>query len=115
SFVCAPDESVNPVPYFFNAGLVAYGFLPSRPRDFAALAVVYGFYSSDLRHPEELQTVIDPNVTVQSREMTAEFNDGWTVRAGMLLQTSLQYIVNPSGHKSIPNALAFGVNVVFQF
>jgi porin len=115
SFVCAPDERVNPVPYFFDTGLVAYGFLRSRPRDFAAFAIVYGSYSSDLRHAEELQTVIDPNVSVQSREMTVELNYGWTVRPGLLLQPSLQYIVNPAGDKSIPNALALGINVVFQF
>src|SRR5262249_2511052 len=34
SLACAPDQRVNRVPYFFDAGLVAYGFLPSRPRDF---------------------------------------------------------------------------------
>ena len=27
----APNERVDPVPYFFDAGVVAYGFLPSRP------------------------------------------------------------------------------------
>jgi len=26
AFVCAPDQRVNTVPYFFDAGLVAYGF-----------------------------------------------------------------------------------------
>jgi hypothetical protein len=34
-FVCAPEQRVNVVPYFFDAGAVAYGFLPSRPRDVA--------------------------------------------------------------------------------
>jgi carbohydrate-selective porin OprB len=33
SFVAAPDQRINQMPYFFDAGLVAYGFLPSRPRD----------------------------------------------------------------------------------
>ncbi|HEY1861842.1 MAG TPA: carbohydrate porin, partial [Gemmataceae bacterium] len=69
SFVCAPDERVNQLPYFFDAGLVAYGFLPSRPRDFAALAFVFGSYSSDLRRAQELQAVTDPSISVQSREM----------------------------------------------
>jgi porin len=115
SFVCAPDERVNPVPYFFDSGLVAYGFLPSRPRDFAGFAVVYGSYSSDLRRAEELQAVTDPTASVQSREMTVELNYGFTVRPGLLVQPSLQYIVNPGGNKSIANALAVGINLVFQF
>src|SRR5262249_23095352 len=29
AFTCAPDQRVNPVPYYFDAGLVAYGFLPN--------------------------------------------------------------------------------------
>jgi hypothetical protein len=33
--MCAPDQRVNTVTYFFDAGLLAYGVLPSRPRDFA--------------------------------------------------------------------------------
>jgi porin len=115
SFLCAPDERVNPVPYFFDAGLVAYGFLHSRPRDFAGLAVVYGSYSSDLRQAEELQAAADPSVSVQSRENTVEINYGWTARPGLLVQPSLQYIVNPGGNKSISNALALGINFVFKF
>jgi Predicted membrane protein len=51
----------------------------------------------------------------KSREMTVELNYGWTVRPGMLVQPSLQYIVNPGGDKSISNALALGINVVFKF
>jgi len=31
AFNWAPDQRVNPVPYFFDTGLVAYGLLPSRP------------------------------------------------------------------------------------
>jgi porin len=115
AFVCAPDERINQVPYFFDTGLVAYGFLRSRPRDFAGLALVYGSYSSDLRRAEELQAVTDPTVSLQSQEATVELNYGCTVRPGLLVQPSLQYIVNPGGDKSIPNALAVGINLVFKF
>jgi porin len=115
SFVCAPDQRVNQVPYYFNAGMVAYGFLPSRPRDYAGLGVAYGSYSSDLRRAEALQAAADPTVAVQSWEMTVELNYGCTVRPGLLVQPSLQYIVNPGGNRSVPNALAIGVNTVFNF
>jgi porin len=115
AFVCAPDQRVNQTPYFFDAGLVAYGFLPSRPRDFAGFGVAYGSYSSDLRRAEELQAVTNPAVGVQSWEMTLEWNYGCTVRPGLLVQPSLQYLVNPGGNKSVPNALAVGMNVVVNF
>jgi porin len=115
AFVCAPDQRVNPVPYFSDAGLVAYGFLPSRPRDFAAFGVAYGSYSADLRHAEELQAVTDSTVSVQSWEMTLEWTYGCTVRPGLLVQSDVQYLVNPGGNKAVPNALAIGVNLVFNF
>ena len=115
AFVCAPDQRVNAMPYFFDAGLVAYGFLPSRPRDFAAFGLAYGSYSGDLRRAEEVQAVTDPAVGVQSWEMTLEWNYGCTVKPGLLVQPSLQYLVNPGGNKAVPNALAIGMNLLFNF
>jgi porin len=115
AFTCAPNQLINKVPYFFDAGLVAYGFLPSRPRDFAGFGVAYGSYSGDLRRAEETQALTDPTVSVQSWEMTLEWNYGCTIKPGLLVQPSLQYLVNPGGHKDVPNALAVGVNVVFNF
>ena len=115
SFVWAPDQRVNTAPYFFDAGLVAYGLLPSRLRDFVGFGVAYASYSRDLRGAEEIQALTNPAICVQDWEMTVELNYGCTVRPGLLVQPSLQYIVNPGGNRAIPNALAVGVNVVFNF
>jgi porin len=115
AFVCAPDRRVNEVPYFFDGGLLAYGFLPGRPRDFAGFGVAYGSYSADLRHAEESQALTDPAVAVQSWEMTLELTYGCTVRPGLLVQPSLQYLINPGGDKAVPSALAVGLNVVLNF
>ena len=94
---------------------MAYGFLPNRPRDFAGFGVAYGSYSSDLRRAEEVQAVTDPSIGVQSWEMTLEWTYGCTVRPGLLVQPSLQYLVHPGGNNAIPNALAFGLNIVCNF
>jgi porin len=115
TLVCAPDQRVNQMPYFFDAGLVAYGFLPSRPRDFAGFGVADGSYSGDLRRAKEVQALTDPAVGVQSWEMTLELTYGCTVKPGLLVQPSVQYLVNPAGDKAVPNALAIGVNVVVNF
>jgi porin len=115
AFVAAPDERVNQLPYFFDAGMVAFGFLPSRPRDFAGIGVAYGSYSSDLRRAEEMQALTAPAVSAQDWEMTVEFTYGCTVRPGLLVQPDLQYLINPGGNSAIPNALAIGVNVVLSF
>jgi hypothetical protein len=76
ALVCAPDQRVNTVPYYFDTGLVAYGFLASRPRDFAA----YGSYSGHLRRAEAVQALTDAALGLQSWEMTLEINYGCTVR-----------------------------------
>jgi porin len=115
SFACAPDQRVNQSPYFFDAGLVAYGVLPSRPRDFAGFGVAYGSYSRDLRRAEEVQELTNPAVGVQNWEMTFEWTYGCLVRPGLLVQPDMQFIINPGGNEAIPNALAIGVNVVFNF
>src|SRR5262249_20521418 len=96
----------------FRRRAVAYGFLPSRPRDFAGFGLAYGSYSGDLRRAEEVQALTDPAVGVQSWEMTLEWTYGCTVKPGLLVQPSLQYLVNPGGNKAVPNALAIGANVV---
>jgi hypothetical protein len=67
AFTAAPDQRINPVPYFFDTGLVAYGPSPKRPRDFVGLAVAYGSYSRDLRLAEELNP---PPAGVQNFETT---------------------------------------------
>jgi len=113
--VCAPDQRFNELPYFFDAGLVAYGFLPSRPRDFAGFGVAYGSYSADLRRAEEVQALTDSTIGVQNWEMTLEMTYGCNVRPGLLVQPRLQYLVNPGGNKAVPNALAIGLNVIFNF
>jgi porin len=115
AFVCAPDQRVNPMPYFADTGLVAYGLLPKRPRDFVGFGVAYGSYSGDLKHAEEIQALTVPTVGVQTREMALEFTYGCTVRPGLLVQPDLQYLIDPGGNKAIPNALAVGVNLVFNF
>ena len=94
---------------------MAYGFLPSRPRDFAGFGLAYGSYSGDLRRAEEDQVLTNPTVGVQNWEMTLEWTYGYTVRPGLLVQPDLQFIINPGGNKAISNALAIGVNLVFNF
>jgi porin len=115
AFACAPDPRVDQLPYFFDAGLVAYGFVPSRPRDFLGFGVAYGSYSSHLRNAEEIQALTNPTIGVQNWEMTLELTYGCTVRPGLLLQPDVQYLVNPGGNEAIANALAVGINVVVSF
>jgi porin len=102
SFVLAPDESVSPMPYYFSAGLVAYGPLDSRPKDFLALGLAYGAYSDEIR-PAKLY------------EATLEFSYGIQVLPGLIIQPGAQILINPGGSPSTPSALALGINAVVSF
>jgi cytochrome c peroxidase len=42
------------LPLFFEAGILARGIFPERPRDVAGFGIFYGCYSSDLRNAERL-------------------------------------------------------------
>lgn len=97
AFTYAPDQRVNRVPYFFDTGLVAYGPLRSRPKDFAGFAVVYGSYNRNLP---------------QVNEITVEWNYAFAVKPGLLFEPDMQYLVHPNGAKTIPNALAIGASIV---
>jgi len=113
AFTSAPDQRVNKVPYFFDIGLVAYGPLRKRPKDFAGFAVVYGSYSRDLLRAEEIQG--NSSVGVQRFEMALEWNYALAIRPGFLLQPDMQYLVRPNGNKTTPNALAIGANIVLNW
>ena len=112
SFVLAPDESVSPMPYYFSVGLVAYGPLEARPKDFVALGLAYGAYSRDLRASQESPGSI---VKPQFYEMTLELSYAIQVLPGFTLQPGAQILVNPGGSPSTPSALALGVNAVVSF
>jgi carbohydrate-selective porin OprB len=70
--------------------------------------VAYASYSGDLRGAEKLQGLTDPAVGVQSWEMTLEWTYGCTVKPGLLVQPSLQCLINPGGNKAVPSVLAIG-------
>jgi carbohydrate-selective porin OprB len=110
SLVIAPDDGVNPMPYSFSGGLVAYGPIEGRPKDFLAIGTAYGAYSAELRASQEAQRVLDPTVLPQLFEMTIEVSYGISVAPGTLVQPGVQVLVNPGGSPETPTALAAGVN-----
>lgn len=112
SLVVAPDESVSAMPYYFSAGLVAYGPIAIRPKDFFALGVAYGAYSPQLRRAEQNT---NPTANFQAYEITLELSYGIQVLPGLTLQPGLQVLINPGSNSSTSSALALGVNAVVSF
>lgn len=116
SLLISPDQSVSQMPYFMTAGLVARGFLPSRPMDMTGFGVVHGRFSSDLRHAQEREQVSDPFTGVQNYETVFE----WSYRAyfrksSVFFQPDLQYVMRPGGTGKIDNALVIGCQIGINF
>jgi porin len=116
SFLLSPDESISQLPYFFTAGIVARGFVSSRPTDLAGFGVVYGHFSNDVQHAQERQQLLGQGAGVQDHETVLE----WTYRAyfcrsAAFFQPDIQYVINPGGTGKIDNALVLGCQIGFNF
>lgn len=116
SFLCSPDDSVSQMPYFFTAGLVSRGFLPSRPTDMAGFGVVYGHFSSDLSHAQEREQLFEPTVGAQNYETVLEWAyrfDFW--KSSLFFQPDMQYVFRPGGTGRINDALVLGCQIGIDF
>lgn len=116
SFLFAPDQEINLMPFFFNGGFVFRGLFPSRPTDFGGFGVIFGEFSSDLRDAQRLAQRQNPSVGVQSNEMALEWTYAFRIREGrMIFQPDIQYIIRPGAAGLIPNALAIGLQLALNF
>ena len=114
SLVLAPPDR-NPFPIFFAAGLVYQGLFTSRPHDALCLGAAYGHYSSDL-HKSVLAAKRKTLARLygnqsQCSETDIELNYWLQATSWLTLTPVLQYIITPSGKRSIPNALVAGIQV----
>ena len=100
---------------FLDTGLVAYGLVARRPKDFAAMGLAYGSYAPGFRQTEQSGNPAGLPITMRDFETTVEWTYGCTIRPGLVVQPSLQYLVHPKGTTAIPNAFAIGVNLVINF
>jgi porin len=107
-----PDRQASVLPFFFDAGLAVYGPAPSRPKDFAGFAVVYGSYGGASAPAMGTPTSASGSRVVPDFEMTLEWMYGFKLVPGLLLEPDVQYIIHPGGERSIPNAMAVGLNAV---
>lgn len=95
-------KSKNLFPFFYSAGLIYSGF-PLRNTDVLAFGFARGQYSADLRKIEEMD-----DMPPQHAEMAFELNYRFQFTPYFYLTPTLQYIVDPKGISSVPNALVIG-------
>ncbi len=98
-FAAPSDE--NKFPFFLTAGMVCKGIIPGRGKDNLSVGVAHGSYSQFLRPKETSETVLELNYWA------------W-VNSWMVITPDIQYIINPKGLGTIPNALAIGMQVIIN-
>jgi porin len=100
-----------------DGGLVWQGLIPTRDEDVFGVGGVYARVSRDIRRSEELDAEVNgteypafsSHESVLEAFYTVKLADWWT------LQPDVQWIFNPGGNESVPDAvvLALRTSVVF--
>jgi porin len=100
-FTYAPQERINPLPWFATAGASYRGLVPGRDKDSTAFAVYYGGFSRDL-----------PGKTY---ELVLEWTYAVAITRWLTVQPDLQYVINPGGRPSVRNAVVIGAQLAVEF
>jgi len=95
--------------------LIYKGLFLDRNRDYLSLGVAYGNYSTDLRAVEEQSKKSGiPSVygnKPQTAETILELNYWFRFNKWFALTPGFQYVINPKGYGTIPNAFVLEMQV----
>ncbi len=110
AFVLSPQENIAKLPFQWNCGVAYQGLLPRRDKDTAMFGLAYGNFSDDYGAAGDAY-----NGEPVSYEMALEW--GYRVQFTRFLyaQPNIQYIVQPGGTGSIPNAFVLGMQIGVSF
>lgn len=109
-----PDRNV--LEFYAELGVTYAGLLPGRAEDVCGLGVAYGQMSRDFRQlGSDANSFDGTSNPLPDHEIAIELGYQCQVRAGWILQPSLQYIVHPGGSEAIDNALVLALRSAFDF
>jgi porin len=100
-FIYAPQERINPLPWFASAAAGYRGLVPGRDKDTAAFALYYGGFSRDLPR--------------QTYELVLEWTYAIALSRWLTVQPDVQYVINPGGRSSVGNAVVVGAQLAVEF
>jgi porin len=101
----APNDEINTMPVFVGGGMSYQGLIPGRDHDISIASVVYGGFSGDIgRSPANPQLP-------QDFEMVIEWAYIIQLAPWLHLQPDFQYIIDPGGTGTIPDALVIGAQI----
>jgi porin len=114
SLLFSPDQHINQLPFFANGGLVYQGPFPARPHDRAALGVVYGAFSEELRRSQRDARSVGTGGGLQTYELVLELTYMFQATRWLQVQPDVQYVINPGGTGKIRNALVIGFQLALN-
>jgi porin len=103
-------NETNPMPWYFNTGLVYEGLFKRRPRDTTGLAITSGWFGDEVNVARRTEGLPDKDY-----EAVIELNHQFVLGRGISIQPDIQYIIRPAGTGEIDNALAIGARVSVNF
>jgi len=110
AFVLSPQENIAKIPFQWNCGVAYQGVVPQRDQDIAMFGLAYGSFSDDYGNAGNAY-----NGEPVSYEMALEW--GYRIQFNRFLyaQPNIQYIVQPGGTGSIPDAFVLGMQIGVTF
>ena len=110
AFVLSPQENIAKIPFQWNCGVAYQGVVPQRDEDIAMFGLAYGSFSDDYGNAGNAY-----NGEPVSYEMALEW--GYRIQFNRFLyaQPNIQYIVQPGGTGSIPDAFVLGMQIGVTF
>ncbi|MCX6960409.1 MAG: carbohydrate porin [Verrucomicrobia bacterium] len=110
AFMLCPQQNTAKVPFQYNGGLVYTGMIPFRPQDVSIFGVAYGNFSSN--YAQANQATAGGYATY---ELAYEFGYRINLTKFAYIQPDAQWIINPGGTGTIPNALVLGAQIGVTF
>ena len=106
----SPQQNIARLPFQVNGGLVYKGLIPYRDQDYTTFGVIYGKFSTNWGDVTEANG--------QGRadyELVFEWGYKIQITKFAFVQPDIQYVINPGGTNSIPNALVLGAQMGVTF
>ena len=110
AFVLSPQQNTAKIPFQYNGGLVYTGMIPCRPQDLTIFGVVYGNFSSNYAQVNQASAG-----GYATYELVYELGYRINMTKFAYIQPDAQWIINPSGTGTIPNALVLGAQIGVTF
>jgi porin len=110
AFVLSPQQNIAKLPFQANGGLAYKGLIPLRDNDQTVFGVAYGKFSRDYA-----RAVSSAGGGYPDYEIVLEWGYRIQLSDFAYVQPDIQWVMNPGGTGTIPNALVLGAQMSVTF